>query len=351
MFRVRHSSILWVSSPLLSSSVSSLSGQVIARRYITTNEEKLSGLRKELKKTASVTSLITQFDEQRQIETFGKVDDPKTESMTDGTRIHEILEASMASTHSTHELSLNAFANKVYGIDDETLLARLSQSDVPRLLECVNKLALLADNASTSNNEAAIRELYLRGKINGTVVRGVVDGLHISTRGIVITETKTTRKSEISGYSIRLAYHQALIYHKMMQSLLHADSPVGYLLRVFSNIDGLEPAIREYIKQPATEAISKLRGIGMSPIIYLEFMKRMRRNNYDVEVYELEYDSEVCDALIASRIDFINGKREAYDFQQSEIPQNVMVVDRIRPLESFLPAEISGLNLNTDEEI
>lgn len=346
MFHARRSSILWGSLPPLSSLVSSHSARAIGRRYIATSEEKVNGLRQELQKTASVTSLITQFDEQRQIENFGRLDEEKTESMTDGTRIHEILEANMASTQLTQELSLSEFASEFYEIDKESALSRLLRTDIPRLLECVNKLVLLANNASTSNNEAAIRELYLRGKIGGTIVRGMVDGIHIGPDGIVITETKTTRNPEVNGYSIRLAYHQALIYHRMMQSLLNASSPVDYLLHLFANLDEFEAAVRQYIEKSATEAITELRDIGMSPIIYLEFMRRMRRHYYDVEVFELEYDREVCDAVITSRMDFINGKRQAYDFQQSTIPQGVSVVDDIRPLESFHPAEISGLNLS-----
>ncbi|VVT45928.1 uncharacterized protein SAPINGB_P000961 [Magnusiomyces paraingens] len=96
------------------------------------------------------------------------------------------------------------------------------------------KLLRMAMKARALARTGRTRELYVFGEYKGIEITGIIDDLQVTEKGIVITDTKTRMGPTLPSWSLqRNAYHQVLIYHRLLTQLVQPDY----------NFDGLYRAI------------------------------------------------------------------------------------------------------------
>lgn len=276
----------------------SVANEGIAEQRLTSN---LRSLQSRGSSKIAVTGFITQYDEIRQVMLENQPVVP-TQSMVLGTVLHEALEK-----HVELDPSQLRF--------DPTIKEGLER-DAAQLIDFVDKFVFLANGLNSKYG--VIRELPLRGSPPGgsTVLRGVVDCLYMSSEGIVISETKTTKR--LTSSLLRIAYHQALTYHWLLTSLIMNDSPfIPRIQSLFQSESDMSIAYSylEAKSRDLTDAAKTLRRAGLAPYVNLHFLKSLGDGQHEEQVFEAPYDHETLLQVLQSREDFFQRKRGPFGFR------------------------------------
>jgi hypothetical protein len=96
-----------------------------------------------------------------------------------------------------------------------------------RLCEMIVRLEALS-------NGTPVREFYVFGKLANVVITGYIDEVRPTAEGLVICDTKGRLAGSIPVPSQRIsAYHQVLVYHKLLEQMLNGDSDYDEIYEIF----------------------------------------------------------------------------------------------------------------------
>lgn len=241
----------------------------------------------------AVTAFMTQYDEQRQIEEFvSGIERPSTAAMVSGTEVHAELERQAKFKEIFPRVGDGPLGEVNFDVAGMPI-AVFAKNEI-RFMDYLNKIHALS-------NKQMVRELPVYGRIANFALRGIIDG--VSPGNLVITETKTTSRLPVNPSLVHLAYHQTLIYHVMLQSLVEAGT--NSLESLMDSFWIEHEVIRSLVNHPVSKTITEAhQGLMMSNKLYIDVI-----HNNLMHRFETVFDREIYEQMVQSRLDLFNGKR------------------------------------------
>lgn len=265
----------------------------------------------------NVTDFITQYDEVRQLESKRK----ETKAMARGREIHDSLLA--------HQNHFNFF---VHGNPEDP------QERVQVAGTVLDRLRVL--NARLGG----IRELRVRGTIGGYHIHGMIDQLKILADQLVVVEIKTTRNLDIDDCRLRLAYHQALFYHFLLEKMLKPGYDLGELglregdehEKVSENLTSENPelfpkgsTVADIFLAVGNELQILSKWSNIANFVQVQFINSRANSNGEIEqrLYEIPYDPETRLEIEEFRLALIRGNREPLEMPLKDYCPSLVLED------------------------